>query len=149
MTKEVLWVVEGTPIPFVQADVWAFEASQPYTGLRGNRMALVADWTMDAATASHQRANRRGRAGRPHQYCCRTANHSMMYKESRIPPRGESLRQQLAAAPIDVYQRHSKKKNRNYPRRKEEPSAGKPQIRMATRTHKQKLRELQTLAQVT
>ncbi len=72
----------------------------------------------------------------------------MMYKESCIPPRGASLSKQLAAAQIDGYQRHSKKKSRNYPRRKEEPSAGKPQVRTATRTDKQKLHELQALAQV-
>lgn len=74
---------------------------------------------------------------------------SMMYKESRIPARGQSLPEQLATAQIDSYHRHSKKKSRNYPRRKEEPSAGKPQIRTADRTHKQKLRELATLAQAT
>ena len=70
---------------------------------------------------------------------------SMMHNKSRIPPRGESLPKQLAAAQIDVYQRHSKKKSRNYPRRKEEPSAGKPQIRAATENHKQKLRQLESL----
>jgi hypothetical protein len=74
---------------------------------------------------------------------------SMMCRESRVPPRGKGLPEQLAAAQIDDYERHSKKKSRNYPRRKEEPSAGKPQIRTATQEHKQKLREVVTLAQVT
>ena len=74
---------------------------------------------------------------------------SMMYKAWRVPARGESLAKQLAAAQIDTYERHGKKKSRNYPRRKEEPSAGKPCVRMATRIHKQKLRQLVTLAQVT
>lgn len=68
---------------------------------------------------------------------------SMLYKESHIPPRNESLRQQLEGALTDAYERHSKKKSRNYPRRKEEPSAGKPQIRAATQNHKQRLRQLE------
>ena len=70
---------------------------------------------------------------------------SMMYKESQIPPRKESLRKQLEAALTDAYDRHGKKKSRHYPRRKEEPSAGKPQIRAATENHKQKLRQLESL----
>lgn len=70
---------------------------------------------------------------------------SMMYKESQIPPRKESLRRQLEAALTDAYDRHGKKKSRHHPRRKEEPSAGKPQIRAATENHKQKLRQLESL----
>jgi hypothetical protein len=71
---------------------------------------------------------------------------SIMHNVSHVPLRGESLRKQLEAAVIDGYERHSKKKSRNYPRRKEEPSAGKPKISMATKEHKQKLRQLEDLA---
>jgi hypothetical protein len=54
-----------------------------------------------------------------------------------------SLSQQLRNATTDTYQRHSKKKSRNYPRRKEEPSAGPPQILVATSAQRQKLRQLE------
>jgi len=71
---------------------------------------------------------------------------SMISDKCQVPVHGESFPEQLAAAQTDTYQRHSKKKSRNYPRRKEEPSAGKPIIRTATRTDKQKLHSLLTLA---
>ena len=71
---------------------------------------------------------------------------SIMHNVSHVPLRGEALRKQLETAVIDGYERHSKKKSRNYPRRKEEPSAGKPKITLATKDHKQKLRELKDLA---
>jgi hypothetical protein len=70
---------------------------------------------------------------------------SIIRDESHIPPRGQSLRRQLAKAVIDNYQRHGKKKSRNYPRRKEEPFAGPPIITAATAHQKRKLRELQEL----
>ena len=72
---------------------------------------------------------------------------SIMHHVSEIPPRGESLREQLQTAFVDGYERHSKKKSRNYPRRKEEPSAGPPKVTAATETHKQKLRQLECLDQ--
>lgn len=58
----------------------------------------------------------------------------------------DSLSVQLSEATTDTYQRKSKKKSRNYPRRKEEPSTGKPIVQAATRAHKQKLRVIQELA---
>jgi hypothetical protein len=67
--------------------------------------------------------------------------------ESKVPVQGKSLQKQLANALTDNYERHSKKKSRNYPRRKEEPSAGAPVIRLATTTHKKQLQEIQGLAQ--
>src|SRR3990170_6067944 len=73
---------------------------------------------------------------------------SIIKDESTVPPRGKSFQKQLAGAVTDNYERHSKKKSRNYPRRKEEPSAGRPKIRLATKVHKDKLREIQALAQV-
>lgn len=68
---------------------------------------------------------------------------TMMYNDSKIRSRSESLPKQLQAAQTDAYERHSKKKSRNYPRRKEEPSAGKPIIRVATENHKRKLGQLE------
>jgi len=65
--------------------------------------------------------------------------------EPKVPTRGKSLREQLAGALTDNYERHGKKKSRNYPRRKEEPSAGRPMIRLATEFHKQTLKEIQCL----
>jgi hypothetical protein len=46
-----------------------------------------------------------------------------------------SLPRRLADATTDTYQRHGKKKSRNYPRRKEEPSTGAPIITTATQEH--------------
>jgi hypothetical protein len=72
---------------------------------------------------------------------------SIMYNASHVPRRSESLNKQLEVAVIDTYQRRSKKESRNYPRRKEEPSTGKPKISVASKIHKQKLRQLERLAQ--
>lgn len=72
---------------------------------------------------------------------------SIIRDESMVAPRGQSFREQLAGALIDNYERHGKKKSRNYPRRKEEPSAGRPRIRLATNTHKEKLQEIQCLGE--
>lgn len=70
---------------------------------------------------------------------------TMTYNHSSIRSRSQSLPKQLEAAQTDAYERHSKKKSRNYPRRKEEPSAGKPTIRVATENHKRKLGQLAKL----
>ena len=72
---------------------------------------------------------------------------SIMHDASHVPRRSESLNKQLEAAVIDTYQRRSKKKSRNYPRRKEEPSTGKPKISVASKIHKKKLRQLERLTQ--
>jgi hypothetical protein len=71
----------------------------------------------------------------------------IMYHESETPNRGESLAQQLRNAQTDTYVRQSKKKSRNYPRRKEEPSAGPPKVRQATEKHKQRLHQVESLQQ--
>jgi len=57
-------------------------------------------------------------------------------------PLRESLPRQLAAALTDNYERKSKKKSRNYPRRKEEPAAGKPVTLNATQKHKSRLEKV-------
>ena len=52
------------------------------------------------------------------------------HSETRVP--SASLGKRLEGATTDSYQRHSKKKSRNYPRRKEEPWTGAPVIVTAT-----------------
>ena len=70
---------------------------------------------------------------------------NMMNNHSATRPNNRSLSVQLTEATTDDYRRRSRKKSRNYPRRKEEPSAGKPKMRMASPWHQQKLRQLQNL----
>ena len=67
---------------------------------------------------------------------------SIMQHDTDVPRRSESLQKQLAQAVTDSYQRKSKKASRNYPRRKEEPASGKPNIKTATRSIKQRLTKL-------
>ena len=67
----------------------------------------------------------------------------MMQSEAIVPNRNNSFAKQLAQAVTDTYTRKSKKKSRNYPRRKEEPATGKPKIKTATRLLKQRLKQLQ------
>jgi IS4 transposase len=55
----------------------------------------------------------------------------------------QSLPQRLAGATTDTYKRHSKKKSRNYPRRKQEPSAGPPHIISANTKQKNALLSLE------
>ena len=70
---------------------------------------------------------------------------TMMYNQTSAAQRGPTLGMQLQTATTDTYERRSKKKSRNYPRRKEEPSAGAPRILSATNTHRSKLQKLETL----
>jgi len=70
---------------------------------------------------------------------------SMMYNQVTTR-RSPTLAQQLQTATTDSYERHSKKKSRNYPRRKEEPSAGPPKILVATEVEKRKLRKTKRAA---
>lgn len=70
----------------------------------------------------------------------------MMQRDTDISDRNESFQKQLAEATTDTYERKSKKKSRNYPRRKEEPAPRKPKIKTATKKHKQQLKQLENLA---
>jgi hypothetical protein len=70
----------------------------------------------------------------------------MMQRDTDIPDRNESFQKQLAQALTDNYERKSKKKSRNYPRRKEEPAPGKPMIKTATKQHKLRLKEIKSSA---
>jgi hypothetical protein len=56
----------------------------------------------------------------------------------------DGLGNQLAAAVTDTYKRpNSKKQSRNYPRRKQEPFAGKPIVTESTSEQKQRLKNVQ------
>ena len=70
----------------------------------------------------------------------------MMQRDTDVPDRRESFQKQLGQALTDSYERKSKKKSRNYPRRKEEPAPGKPMIKTATKKHKQQLQLVESLA---
>ena len=68
---------------------------------------------------------------------------SMIAEQSEPQAAGASLQQRLSGATTDSYQRHTKKKSRNYPRRKEEPNAGAPIITLAGEEHLAALRQLE------
>jgi hypothetical protein len=69
---------------------------------------------------------------------------SMMAGRSEKRPASASLGERLRNATTDSYQRCSKKRSRNYPRRKEEPSAGPPIIRVATAKQRALARKILT-----
>jgi len=69
----------------------------------------------------------------------------MIAEQSEIPAVGGSLQQRLSEAVTDSYQRHTKKKSRNYPRRKEQPNAGAPIISEASQEHLARIRQLADL----
>jgi hypothetical protein len=56
----------------------------------------------------------------------------ILHCPGEIPARGESFRSRITAATTDTYDRKSKKKSRNFPRRKEEPRTGAPKVERAT-----------------
>ena len=70
----------------------------------------------------------------------------MMQRSQEVPRRSNRLAKRLAQAITDSYNRKSKKKSRNFPRRKEEPATGKPVVKTATNEQKQRLRNLPNLA---
>jgi hypothetical protein len=61
---------------------------------------------------------------------------NILHCPSEVPAPGESFRNRLADALTDTYDRSSKKKSRNYPRRKEEPRTGPPKVERATAEQK-------------
>lgn len=70
----------------------------------------------------------------------------MMQRDEVDRSNKDSLSNQLTLATTDTYQRTSRKKSRNYPRRKEEPAAGTPTIIKATKIHKNQLAKITSLA---
>jgi hypothetical protein len=67
---------------------------------------------------------------------------SMMAAQSETRSRSASLGTRLANATTDSYQRHGKKRSRNYPRRKEEPCTGPPVIVAATPEQRDSARKI-------
>jgi hypothetical protein len=67
---------------------------------------------------------------------------SMIAESSETRRPSASLENRLRTATTDSYERRSKKKSRNYPRRKEEPCTGAPIILAATKAHREKMRKI-------
>jgi Transposase DDE domain len=67
---------------------------------------------------------------------------SMIAERSETRSPTASLEKRLRNATTDSYQRHGKKKSRNYPRRKEEPCTGAPTILTATQEQMEKARNI-------
>jgi hypothetical protein len=61
---------------------------------------------------------------------------NILHCPNEMPARGASFRSRMADALTDTYDRQSKKKSRNYPRRKEEPRTGPPKVERATAEQK-------------
>jgi hypothetical protein len=70
---------------------------------------------------------------------------SILQRPDLVPVRGESFKARMSKACTDTYSRTSKKKSRNYPRRKEEPRTGPPKIVMATKQQRSRIKDVQTL----
>lgn len=70
----------------------------------------------------------------------------ILRRPDTMAKRGDSFRHQLSRALTDGYQRKGVKKSRNYPRRKEEPSAGPPKIEQATAEQKRLDRQIASLS---
>jgi hypothetical protein len=67
---------------------------------------------------------------------------SMMAARSERRPSSASLGERLKDATTDSYERHGKKRSRNYPRRKEEPCTGAPVIVTATADQRERARKV-------
>lgn len=65
---------------------------------------------------------------------------SILFLWCEVPQDGSDLITQLQNAVIDTYKRHSQKRSRYQPNKKDKPTAGKPIIKTATSEHKQKLK---------
>lgn len=60
----------------------------------------------------------------------------ILQRPDLVPRHGQSFRRRMSQAMTDNYVRTSQKKSRNFPRRKEEPQTGPPNVTLAT--HEQK-----------
>ena len=70
----------------------------------------------------------------------------ILRRPDTVATRGDSFRRQLSRALTDGYQRKGVKKNRNYPRRKEEPRTGPPKIERATPEQKRLDKQIASLS---
>ena len=73
----------------------------------------------------------------------------MMTRAGETRSAAQSLSRQLADATTDTYRRTSRKRSRNYPRRKEEPSTKKPIIKVATAQQRRKAKQVSDLQTAT
>ena len=70
---------------------------------------------------------------------------SILERPDVIPVQGQSLNRRMKNARIDSYTRTSKKKSRNFPRRKEEPRTGPPNVIAATKQQEKQICDFQSL----
>lgn len=56
----------------------------------------------------------------------------ILQRPDRVPEHGQSFGRRMSKATTDTYVRTSRKKSRNFPRRKEEPQTGPPNVTLAT-----------------
>lgn len=68
---------------------------------------------------------------------------SILQRPDVVPVRGQSFKKQLNEARTDTYTRTTTKKSRNFPRRKEEPRCGRPQVTLATKQQLNLLSQIQ------
>lgn len=69
---------------------------------------------------------------------------SILERPDVVPVQGQSLHRRMKEATTDSYARTSSKKSRNYPRRKEEPRTGPPNVIKATKQQAKRIRDLQS-----
>ena len=69
----------------------------------------------------------------------------ILHCPNETPARGESFQSRMAKALTDTYNRQSKKKSRNYPRRKEEPRTGPPKVERAKAEQKKLAKAIKML----
>ena len=70
---------------------------------------------------------------------------SILQRPDLVPVRGASFKARMSKACTDTYTRTSKKKSRNYPRRKEEPRTGPPKIVIATKQQRSRMNDIQAM----
>jgi hypothetical protein len=66
---------------------------------------------------------------------------SILFLWCEVPEEGADLTTQLQNAVVDTYERHSSKRARYRPNKKDTPSAGKPKIMVANKLKKQQLKQ--------
>lgn len=70
----------------------------------------------------------------------------MMQRDAVVPKRTECFNKKLAQAVTDDYKRKSKKTSRDYPRQKKQKAIGQPELMVATKEHKNRLKQNQAQA---
>ena len=70
----------------------------------------------------------------------------MIQRNAAVPKRAERFTKKLAQAVTDDYKRKNPKTSRDYPRQKKQKSIGKPNIVVATKEHKKRLKRNQSQA---